>query len=104
VAISGAGDFLVIAAPKTSVLQYEFVRLKSKDGQREFRPAPSGAVYYGAGTGDLIPFSPEKIGASTWLVSVRHLRRGEYGFLPPDTSVLRSTTGLSSRLYTFCMQ
>ena len=100
-ALDGGGEFLVIVSGNTSVIQYQLVRMRSKNGRREFHPANSGAVYTSGGAGDLVRFDPERLGPSSWLVSLRNLPTGDYGFLPPSLSVLHSTTDLASSIYTF---
>jgi hypothetical protein len=101
VTFPGEGDFLVIVKANTSVIQYQLLHLHEKDGNRVFKPAKSGATYTTAGVGDLMSFNPERLGPSSWLVSLRELPAGDYGFLPPIDSQLKSTTDLSSTLYTF---
>jgi hypothetical protein len=101
VTFPGEGDFLVIVKANTSVIQYQLLHLHEKDGNRVFKPARSGATYTTAGVGDLLSFNPERLGPSSWLVSLRELPAGDYGFLPPVDSQLKSTTDLSSTLFTF---
>lgn len=100
-AYAEGSDFLVIVKGNTSVLQYQLVHLHPKATYREFKPAESGATYSAAGAGDLVRFDPLRLGPSSWLISLQGLPAGEYGFLPPVVSDLRSTTNLSKTLYTF---
>lgn len=99
-AYPGGSDFLFITANGTSAIQYELVRLKQDVDKRTFRPAPAGQVY-NAGGGDLVQFNPQQLGPSSWLVSLRGVSPGEYGFLPPVTSQVHSTTNLATTLYSF---
>jgi hypothetical protein len=96
----GGSDFLIITTHETSAIQYELVRFKSDADKRTFKPAPSGEVY-NAGGGDLVHFDPQQLGPSSWLVSIHDVAPGEYGFLPPVTSQVHSTTNLATTLYTF---
>lgn len=96
----GGSDFLLITANGTSAIQYELVRLKQDVDKRTFKPAPAGQVY-NAGGGDLVRFNPQQLGPSSWLVSLRDVPPGEYGFLPPVTSQVHSTTDLATTLYSF---
>jgi len=96
----GGSDFLIITTKETSVIQYQLLRLKTEVDKRTFKPAPSGLVYNNGGS-DLIRFDPQQLGASSWLVSIHDVEPGEYGFLPPATSQVHSTTNLASTLYTF---
>lgn len=100
-AYAEGNDFLVIVKGNSSVVQYQLVHLHPKDSYREFKPAESGATYTAAGVGDLVTFNPLKLGPSSWLISLKGLPVGEYGFLPPVMNDLRSTTNLSNTLYTF---
>lgn len=96
----GGSDFLIITTHDTSAIQYELVRFKSEQDKRTVKPAPSGEVY-NAGGGDLVHFDPQQLGPSSWLVSLHDVAPGEYGFLPPVTSQVHSTTNLATTLYTF---
>lgn len=96
----GGSDFLIITTHETSAIQYELVRFKSEADKRTFKPAPSGEVY-NSGGGDLVNFNPQQLGPSSWLVSIHDVSPGEYGFLPPVTSQVHSTTNLATTLYTF---
>ncbi len=97
----GGTDFLVITADGTSAIQYQLVRLHSNDVRRTFTPASAGGVYTAAGAGDLMRFDPQRLGSSSWLISLHDVPIGEYGLLPPVTTKVHSTTNLSTMLYTF---
>jgi hypothetical protein len=96
----GGSDFLIITTHGTSAIQYELARLKTDEDKRTFKPAPAGQVY-NTGGGDLVHFDPLKLGPSSWLVSLHDVPPGEYGFLPPVTTEVHSTTNLATTLYTF---
>ncbi len=97
----GGTDFLVITADGTSAIQYQLVRLHSNDVRRTFTPAFAGGVYTAGGAGDLMRFDPQRLGSSSWLISLHEAPSGEYGLLPPVTANVHSTTNLSTMLYTF---
>ncbi len=96
----GGSDFLIITTKETSVIQYELMHLKADEDKRTFKPAPARQVYNNGG-GDLVRFDPLQLGPSSWLISIRDVPPGEYGFLPPVTSQVHSTTNLATTLYTF---
>ncbi len=96
----GGSDFLIITTKETSAIQYELMHLKADEEKRSFKPAPAGQVYNN-GRGDLVRFDPLQLGPSSWLISIRDVPPGEYGFLPPVTSQVHSTTNLATTLYTF---
>jgi len=97
----GGTDFLVITADGASAIQYQLVRLHANDVRRTFIPAPAGGVYTAGGGSDLVRFDPQRLGPSSWLISLHDISAGEYGLLPPVTSQVHSTTNQSTTLFTF---
>lgn len=96
----GGTDFLIITQEQTAAMEYQLLKLDKKDDKRTFRPAPPHGVYT-AGGGSLEPFTPQNLGPHCWLVSLHNLPPGEYGFLPPVTEQVHSTTGLANAIFTF---
>lgn len=94
-------DFLLVTEPNVSVVQFQLLRAHYSDSGREFHPTPGGAAFGGANSSEVIAFNPQKLSATVWLISAHELARGDYGFLPPVSSTLHSTTGLASQLFTF---
>jgi len=47
-------------------------------------------------------YDPRKLAENSWLVTLKAIPRGDYGFmLSNETTGLRSTTGFASQVYTF---
>ncbi len=99
------GDFLVITPDSVSVMGYQLVRMHNDKRGRYFRPAAnSGGNGPSVASGDNVSYNPERLGPTRWLISPRDLPKGEYGFLPPPLSDVRSVTGYSTTLFTFRME
>lgn len=99
------GDFLVITPDSVSVMGYQLVRMHNDKRGRYFRPAANSDVDGSSvASGDNVSYSPERLGPTRWLISPRDLPTGEYGFLPPPLSDVRSVTGFSTTLFTFRME
>lgn len=100
----GGSDFLILTPSFRSAIEYQLVRLKPDGLTRVFAPDPPGEVYSAGIGADLVPFSPAKIGPSTWIVRLNDLPPGQYGFLPPVPLLMHSATGLATTIYTFEVQ
>lgn len=95
----------MVTSDNASVMQYQLIRMHSDKDGRDFRPAAEtdedGAS---AASEDAIRYNPERLGPTRWLISLRDLPKGEYGFLPPPLTDIRSVTGYSTTVYTFRME
>lgn len=99
------GEFLVITPGSVSFMGYQLVRMHNDKRGRYFRPAAnSDGDGSSVASGDNVSYSPERLGPTRWLISPRDLPTGEYGFLPPPLSDVRSVTDYSTTLFTFRME
>jgi hypothetical protein len=98
---AGAADFLVVMKPGESIVQVQLLRVRADHLGRAFTPTFDGASFGGAENSAAVPYDPQKLGPKVWLVSLHNLPEGDYGFLPPNQSDLRSTTGFAQAIYTF---
>jgi hypothetical protein len=96
-----AADFLIVTKPDSSIVQFQLLQVHAAHQGREFIPSEDGDAYGGDHNPEAIPYDPRKLGAKVWLVSLHNLPEGDYGFLPPNQSDLRSTTGFAGGIYTF---
>jgi hypothetical protein len=98
---SGGADFLVVTNPGSSIVQVQLLRVRADHEGRAFVPTSDGDAFGGPDHSTAVPFSPLKLTDKVWLVSLHDLPPGDYGFLPPNQSQLRSSTGYAQAIYTF---
>jgi hypothetical protein len=96
-----AADFLIVMRPGSSIVQVQLLRVHSDRQGRTFTPTSDGDAFGGKDNSKAVPYDPQKLGDKVWLVSLHDLPPGDYGFLPPNQSELRSTTGYAQAIYTF---
>jgi hypothetical protein len=100
VQLSCPTQFFIKTPERTSVTEYQLLRLYGKGNRREFRALTGGVIHAkGGAERTAIRFSPEKISTRVWRVRLSRLERGEYGFLPPG--VAASSIAASGKLYAF---
>ena len=46
-----------------------------------------------------VKFEPEKVGQRVWRISLKYLKKGEYGFLPPGVN--SASISSSGKMYCF---
>ncbi len=109
-------EFLIRCPEGDSVSEYRLLKLDEKNDRREFR-AITGGVYHASSETDknAVPFEFVKIAPRTFRVFVPALRKGEYGFLPPERGTYGAIGGgvsgapvmsgptYSGKLYTFAV-
>jgi hypothetical protein len=98
---SAETDFLIVTPERLSIVQYQLLKLHVNKGIRTFQPGPNGHAFGGLINQEVIPYTPQRISPTVWLISLNNPLQGEYGFLRPQNSVLHSSTGFDDQIYTF---
>lgn len=98
---AAAADFLIVVKPGISIAQVQLLHVRADHDGRDFTPTADGEGFGGADNSEAVRYDPQKLGSKVWLVSLHNLPAGDYGFLPPNQSELRSTTGYAQAIYTF---
>lgn len=94
-------DLLIITPKVVSVVQYQLVRLHVGKESRSFHPTVGGDAFGGGANPDIVPYAPVRLASRAWIVSLRGLKTGDYGFLPPLIAPLHSPTGMPAAMFTF---
>lgn len=94
--------FLFVVPEGTYITEYQLIHLHQHSNRRAFRTVTGGVFHASGGaTRDVIPFGNKKIGNRTFEVTIDHLERGEYGFLPPGNNATRQAMSSLGAMYTF---
>jgi hypothetical protein len=89
-------EFLIRLPEQLYITEYQLIRLHEKEDSREFRTTTGGVFHRSGGPRrDLVPFDFRKVSEQTYMVHLRHLKPGEFGFLPP------ASTRLNRKVFTF---
>lgn len=95
-------EFLIVAPEGVSVTEYQLLRLRKNQDNREFRTVTGGVMHVAGGaTRDVVPFESKKLAPRTFsVIFPANLGAGEYGFLPPG-AVASSSAASAGKLYSF---
>jgi hypothetical protein len=89
-------EFLIRLPEQLYITEYQLIRLHEKEDGREFRTTTGGVFHRSSGPRrDLVPFNFRKVSEQTYVVHLRDLKPGEFGFLPPGS------TRINRRIFTF---
>ncbi len=98
--VTGPVEFIIKAPEGTSVTEYQLLKLDEKGNRREFRAKTGGIIHASEGSEkNAVEFTPEKIASRTWRLTLKDLKKGEYGFLPPGVSA--ESISSSGKIYSF---
>jgi hypothetical protein len=92
---------LAVYVPEgTAITEYQLLRLRKNNDNREFRSVTGGVLHVSGGaTRDSIEFQSQKIAPRTYQISLQgSAGKGEYGLLPPG-AVGTSNMGSSGKIY-----
>jgi len=98
---TGAPLEIIIRCPAgVAPTEYQLLDLWEKDNRREFRARTGGVIHASAGAQkNALEFDPVKIGPSTYKITLKDLKKGEYGFLAPGWS--GANMAASGKIHTF---
>jgi hypothetical protein len=83
--------------------EYDLIRFRKHDKDREFRSVTGGFVHVSSGAArDSVDFESKKIAPRAYEVDLsQNLGRGEYGFLAPTDTGNMGSVASSGKIYTF---
>jgi hypothetical protein len=93
---------LIYAPAGTAPTEYQLLKLRENDDNREFRSVTGGVFHASSGAErDVVVFTPTKIAPRLYQVTLgKEVKRGEYGILPPG-SVSSTNAASAGKIYTF---
>jgi hypothetical protein len=93
-------EFLIVMPEGVTIGEYQLVKLRRHEEDREFRIATGGITHASTDAGrDMLVFAPERISPHVYTIKLR-VYAGEYGFLPPDSIAARNEAALA-KIFTF---
>jgi hypothetical protein len=102
---SAATKFLIVVPEGTSVTEYQLLRLRENNNNREFRTVTGGVFHVSGGAArDLLSFEGTKVGPRSYVVTFQKaLAPGEYGF-PPPGAIFSSNLGSAGKINSFTVR
>ena len=85
--------------------EYQLLRLRPNNNNREFRSKTGGVVHQSTGAArDLVDFESKKIAPRIYQVTLPATTgKGEYGFLPPGNMNSQDSAASSGKIYSFSL-
>jgi len=100
--IATPADFLLVIPEGAAITQYQLIKLRPQNDDREFRTGSDGVLHgSSAANRDLLPFAGTQVAPRTFTGRFIGQSGSEYGFLPP--SAFTSNGGASGKIYSFHM-
>jgi hypothetical protein len=95
--------FILYVPEGRSPGEYELIRFRTHDKDREFRSETGGIVHQSSGAArDSVDFDSKKIAPRVYEITLAQgLAKGEYGFLAPTDTGNLGNAGNSGKMYTF---
>ncbi len=98
------GEFVLYIPGGVDIREYQLLRLKPREGVREFRAAIEDDFHVSGGR-DLIPFEGKPVTRRGFLVTLTDLSPGEYGWVPPEAALsAHDATAPPGRIFTFAVE
>jgi hypothetical protein len=98
------GQFVLYIPGGVDIREYQLLHLRPREGGREFRAA-IGDDFHVSGGRDLVPFDSKPVTRHGFLITVKDLSPGEYGWVPPEAALnAHDATAPPGRIFTFAVE
>ncbi len=102
--LKAPAEFVIYIPGGVDLREYQLLRLRPHDGMREFRAA-IGDDFHISGGRDLVPFEGKPVTRRGFLILLKDLAPGEYGWIPPDAALsTHDATAPPGKIFTFMVQ
>jgi hypothetical protein len=102
--IKSPAEFVLYIPGGVDIREYQLLRLHPHESVREFRAA-IGDDFHVSGGRDLVPFDAKAVARRGFLITLKDLSPGEYGWVPPEAALsVHDATAPPGKIYTFAVE
>jgi hypothetical protein len=98
------GEFVLYIPGGVDLREYRLLHLRPREGVREFRAAIEDDFHISGGR-DLVPFDGTPVPSRGFLITLKDLSPGEYGWGPPEAALsAHDATAPPGKIFTFVVE